>query len=122
MFDLEEKISAWRKQMLAAGIKFPVPLEELENHLREDIEQQIQSGLNPQQAFEIAVQKIGHADTLKKEFKKTRETKGAQRTAGRTIRRLGGFGLIVVIYLNVAAVVIFPKSSAFYRWNSSLHY
>ena len=35
MFNLEEKISEWRKQMLAAGIRSPVPLEELEIHLRE---------------------------------------------------------------------------------------
>jgi len=37
MFDLEQAIIAWRQQMLAAGIKSPVPLEELENHLRDEI-------------------------------------------------------------------------------------
>ena len=41
MFDLEKSIAEWRKQMLSAGIKTPVPLEELEIHLREEIEQQI---------------------------------------------------------------------------------
>ena len=40
MFDLEKAIANWRKQMLAAGIKMPAPLEELEIHLREEIEQQ----------------------------------------------------------------------------------
>lgn len=57
--------------MLAAGIKTPVPLEELEIHLREDIAQQMQSGLSAQQAFGIAVKKIGQALELKREFKKT---------------------------------------------------
>ncbi len=56
--------------MLAAGIKTPVPLEELEIHLREDIVQQMQSGLSAQQAFGIAVKKIGQAPELKREFKK----------------------------------------------------
>ena len=70
MFDLEKSIADWRNQMLAAGIKTPVPLEELEIHLREDIEKQIQSGTNPQQAFESSVQQIGHADELEAEFKK----------------------------------------------------
>ena len=70
MFDLEQSIAEWRRQMLAAGIKTPVPLEELEIHLREEIEQQMQSGLSAQQAFGIAVKKIGHAPELKKEFKK----------------------------------------------------
>ena len=45
MFDLEKAIADWRRQMLAAGIKTPVPLEELESHLREEIEQQMKSGL-----------------------------------------------------------------------------
>jgi hypothetical protein len=56
--------------MLAAGIKTPVPLEELEIHLREEIEQQMKSGLNDQEIFNSAVQKIGRAGLLKTEFKK----------------------------------------------------
>src|SRR5271155_3701796 len=75
MFDLEKSIADWRKQMLAAGIKTPVPLEELEIHLREEIERQMNSGTNPQQAFENSVQQMGHADELKGEFKKIDGTK-----------------------------------------------
>ena len=70
MFNLEEKIADWRRQMLAAGIQTPVPLEELENHLREEIARLMQSGLSVRQALEIAVKKIGRAPELKKEFKK----------------------------------------------------
>jgi hypothetical protein len=75
MFDLEEKISEWRKQMLAAGIKSPVPLEELEIHLREEIETQIKSGANAQRAFEVAIQQIGKVNMLKNEFKKASLTR-----------------------------------------------
>ncbi len=70
MFDLEQSIVEWRQQMLAAGITTPVPLEELEIHLREDIARQMQSGLSAPQAFGIAVKKIGQATELKMEFKK----------------------------------------------------
>ena len=70
MFDLEQSIAEWRQQMLAAGIKTPVPLEELEIHLREEIERQVQSGVSRQQVFGIAVKKIGQAPELKNEFKK----------------------------------------------------
>jgi hypothetical protein len=70
MFDLEQSISEWRKQMLAVGIKTPAPLEELEIHLRETIEQQTKSGLDEPAAFAAAVQKIGKANMLKNEFKK----------------------------------------------------
>lgn len=71
MFDLEQSIANWRKQMLAAGIKSPAPLEELESHLREEIERQMKPGLEEREAFASAVQKIGEARALKTEFKKT---------------------------------------------------
>ena len=70
MFDLEQSISDWRRRMLAAGIKAPMPLDELESHLREDIEQQMKAGLAAQQAFHAATEKIGQANALKTEFKK----------------------------------------------------
>jgi hypothetical protein len=74
MFNLDHAISEWRKQMLAAGIKTPVPLDELEIHLREEIEQQIKLGLNEQKAFEISVRQIGQPKMLKREFKKSERT------------------------------------------------
>jgi hypothetical protein len=70
MFDLENSIAGWRKQMLAAGIKAPVPLEELEIHLREEIERQAKAGLNEQDAFTSAVQKLGSAHKIQTEFMK----------------------------------------------------
>jgi len=70
MFNLEQAITAWRRQMLAAGIQSPVPLEELEIHLREEIGRQIRAGLNEQTAFEISVEQIGLAFPLKQEFEK----------------------------------------------------
>ena len=70
MFNLEQSIADWRKQMLAAGIKTPVPLEELEIHLREEIGRQMKSGLSESEAFDSAFHKIGQARILKTEFKK----------------------------------------------------
>jgi hypothetical protein len=70
MFDLEQAIVEWRRQMLADGIKAPTPLEELEIHLREEIERQMKSELNGLEAFNSAVHKIGQARALKLEFKK----------------------------------------------------
>ena len=79
MFNLDRAISEWRRQMLAAGIKPPAPLEELEMHLREDVEQEMRSGLTPQAAFETAVQRMGQADALKAEFKKAGHPNGYSR-------------------------------------------
>jgi hypothetical protein len=74
MFNLEQAIADWRSQMLAAGIKTPTPLEELEVHLRDEIELQIKSGLNESRAFEFAVQWIGRPKMLDVEFKKNERT------------------------------------------------
>jgi hypothetical protein len=60
--------------MLAAGIQSPVPLDELEIHLRDEIEQQVKSGMNEQTAFDISVRQIGQPKVLKDEFKKSEGT------------------------------------------------
>jgi len=79
MFNLEHKIAEWRQQMLAAGIETPVPLGELESHLREDIEQRAKSGSDGPTAFAAAVQKIGPGCTLRNEFQKIGPARGSRR-------------------------------------------
>jgi hypothetical protein len=74
MFSLEQSIADWRRQMLTAGIKTPVPLEELEIHLREEVERQMKAGANEQKAFEISALRIGQAKMLDSEFKKSERT------------------------------------------------
>ena len=68
MFNLEAAITGWRQQMLAAGLQTPVPLEELESHLRDEIGQLVKSGVNESDAFISAVQNIGQTGELKTEF------------------------------------------------------
>jgi hypothetical protein len=70
MFSLDKAIAEWRQQMLAAGLKKGEALDELEDHLRDDIQQQIQAGLTTQRAFASAVERIGGAQALKSEFAK----------------------------------------------------
>ena len=74
MFDLEKSIVDWRQQMLAAGIQTPVPLKELESHLREAVEQQVRAGCSDQIAFGMAVRQIGQTGDLQTEFAKAGET------------------------------------------------
>lgn len=69
MFNLEQSVTNWRQQMLTAGIK-PESLDELESHLREEIERQTKSGADAQQAFDAATKTIGQGAELKKEFRK----------------------------------------------------
>jgi len=96
MFDLEKSIADWRKQMLAAGIKTPAPLEELESHLRDDLERQMQSGVAAQSAFALAVQHLGPAGSLKHEFE----------TAGASSRRLSPKLLGIYCYVIAASMLL----------------
>jgi len=79
MLHLEQAITAWRNQMLAAGMKSPVPLDELEIHLREAIEQRMHTGISAQSAFDAAVQQIGHAPLVQGEFEKVEAARDARK-------------------------------------------
>jgi hypothetical protein len=101
MFELEKSVAAWRQQMLAAGIKTPVPLEELEIHLREEIERQVKSGSDEQKAFEIATGRIGQANPLKQEFHKINSADKAQlrKRAGLAFAAILGFYALIFVRL-----------------------
>jgi len=71
MFNLNQAIAGWRRQMLDAGVKASEVLNELESHLREDVERQMHSGESMEKAFEVAVRRVGEANALKAEFAKT---------------------------------------------------
>lgn len=78
MFNLDQTIANWRRQMAAEGIKTPAVLDELESHLREDIERQLRAGVNAETAFKTAVERIGQSDLLKAEFAKVGGIRGVQ--------------------------------------------
>ena len=69
MFNLEQAITEWRQRMLAAGLRSPVPLDELESHLRDEIERQVRAGAPAAAAFQSAAVGIGRAGSLQMEFK-----------------------------------------------------
>ena len=70
MFNLESSITEWRRQMLAAGVKSPNVLAELESHLRADIRALEGSGKAADEAFRLAIQRFGSAGSLQSEFAK----------------------------------------------------
>ena len=85
MFNLEEALADWRRQMAAAGIQSSEWLDELETHLRDDIDQQVLVGVELEQAFGCAVRRLGTARTLRREFAKG---DGAVARRGRFVRTL----------------------------------
>lgn len=70
MFNLEQAISDWRYDMALAGIVSCDVLDELESHLREDVECKVRSGSDEEKAFDEAALRLGQAALLKPEFEK----------------------------------------------------
>ncbi|PWU09820.1 MAG: hypothetical protein C5B50_26550 [Verrucomicrobia bacterium] len=79
MFNLNQAIAEWRRQMASAGITSAEVLDELVSHLRDDVEEQVRTGANAEKAFASAVRRIGPAAALKTEFAKSGPPKGAWR-------------------------------------------
>src|SRR5436190_6973974 len=68
MFDLESQIRGWRSEVAAAMGNVPEPLDELESHLRDDIDRRIQLGADARSAFEAARAQLGDPGRLAQEF------------------------------------------------------
>jgi Fe2+ transport system protein B len=117
MFDLEQSIADWRRQMLAAGIRTPVPLEELESHLRDEIERQTESGLSEREAFQSAVQKIGSAHTVQNEFQKVEAIEEERRWKEGQIWLGAILGLLQLV---VVGAVLFNSDMTFGQRMSGL--
>jgi hypothetical protein len=90
MFDLDHAIRDWRRQMAAEGIKSSETLDELEGHLRDEMDQQTRSGSSAQEAFEAAVQVIGQPASLKVEFEKIAATMKAREWVEHAVLVLAG--------------------------------
>src|SRR3954471_17987552 len=70
MFDLESQIRGWRAELAAAMGDVAESLDELESHLRDDIDRRIRLGADAPSAFEAARAQLGEAGRLAREFAK----------------------------------------------------
>jgi hypothetical protein len=111
-FNLEQSIMEWRQGMLAKGIGSPIPLEELESHLREEIEQRVQFGLKEPEAFEITVQQFGRAQVIKTEFEKIGETTRKERMKKIIIIGNGIGGVLIGLALIMPALAQYQNAGA----------
>jgi hypothetical protein len=78
MFNIDTAVSEWRARMLAAGVRNVTDLDELTEHLRSDVEEQLRSGADAEFAFASAVERIGAASKVREEFSKVRARPGAR--------------------------------------------
>ncbi len=65
---LEERIGQWRQYLRRRQAVHSVDVEELEDHLRSQIEALRGAGLDEDEAFLVAVKRVGDLDSLAREF------------------------------------------------------
>jgi hypothetical protein len=70
MFDLNQQIAQWRQSLGQSESLVRSDLDELESHLRDQIEHLSASGLSAEEAFLVAQHRIGDAKNLPGEFAK----------------------------------------------------
>jgi hypothetical protein len=69
-FNLDEALAGWKQQLMATGRFSQDNLEELTGHLLDETEVLQATGLAQDEAFYIALRRIGQVDELKVEFAK----------------------------------------------------
>src|SRR5919107_6296991 len=115
---VEEQIAQWRSYLARRQAIHPVDVAELEDHLREQIAVLLDAGLTDDEAFLVAVKRMGKLDTLSREFAREHSDRlwkqlvvspsdtGEQQTAART-------DAIVAFCLAVAAAVVIKVPALF---------
>src|SRR4051812_19061704 len=72
MFDLEERIAAWRAAMVNSLGDKTDPIDELESHLREQLHRLALDGYAADEAWRRALERLGPPRQLADEFRKAR--------------------------------------------------
>jgi hypothetical protein len=66
--DLEAQVDRWRGYVQRRQAIASADVEELEDHLREQIEDLLATGLDPEEAFLVAIKRLGNLDAVSREF------------------------------------------------------
>ncbi len=66
--DLDGQVAEWRAYMRRRRAVHDADADELEDHLRNTVTELVEAGLQPDEAFLIAVKRMGNLDELSREF------------------------------------------------------
>jgi len=114
MNNFELNIADWRRELLDAGITSTDVLDELEGHLREDIERRVRAGADASRVFEVAVARFGEPCALKMEFDRVKKQ---QRNYMKRGMMIGGgiVGVMVGMALVMPALAQYRQIGAMHR-------
>jgi hypothetical protein len=68
MADLEDRIAKWRNALATAMADRPDVVDELEDHLRQDLDALTRAGRTPDEAWDTAILRLGDCAALAREF------------------------------------------------------
>lgn len=94
MFDIENAIKEWRRQMQIAGVNSPTTLDELEAHLRSDFAALVSAGNPERQAFQSALARLGGPQEVCREFAKV------------TVRPALALGMVALLWVVFAMLQV----------------
>jgi hypothetical protein len=131
---LEEQIDQWRSYLRRRQAIHAVDVAELEDHLREQVAVLTEAGLATDEAFLVAVKRMGELDALSREFAREHSERlwkqlvvSADSAEARTPARRDGivaFCLAVAAAVAVKAPMLFgfdlDRDNSFYLRNASL--
>lgn len=118
MFDIETSITNWRRNLLARESLRPEDVDELEDHLRQEIERlsSIKSSdnaaLSVEEAFVIATRRLGRTEVIAEEFAKADPGSAWRRRWIWMLCGYVGFGLAFNLIVTASSFTIFYSREA----------
>jgi hypothetical protein len=119
---LEDQIGLWRSYLHRRQAIHAVDVAELEDHLREQIAGLVDTGLDPDEAFLVAVKRMGDLDALSREFAREHSERLwkqlvlAPAGPGETPGRGHGDAVVAFGLAFVAALLIKAPALIGFRW------
>jgi hypothetical protein len=132
---LDKQIEQWRNYLRRRQAIHAVDIDELEDHLREQVAGLIETGLEVEEAFLVAVRRMGNLDALSREFAREHSerlwkqlvlpTEAADRAGGALGETLVAFALAIAAAVAIKLPSLFglPMSddnAGFYARNLAL--
>ena len=113
---LESQIGQWREYVRGRETIGPEDIDELEDHLRSQIAELGATGLSPDEAFLVAVKRMGNLDEMSKEFARAHSDrlwkqlflspepgKGEDRATRRDFLRMTAFAVAAAVAIKLPA-------------------
>ena len=122
---LESQIEQWRGYLRRRQAIRPVDLEELEDHLRGEVSALGAAGLSPDEAFLVAVKRMGAIDAISNEFAREHSERLWKQLvlspdgAGAADERTKTEALVAIVLAVLAAVAVKIPSFFGLRWGDN---